>query len=433
MNPLYNAGIALYRGAARLAACKSTKAEHMLRGQAETWTRLESFRHVMAPEGFDVWIHAASLGEFEQGRPVIDALLTANPDIRILLTFFSPSGYEVRHNFDPRVAVVYLPFDTASAASRFLDLAKPKCAIFVKYEFWGNYLTGLRRREIPTYLISAVFRPGQIFFKPWGGMFREMLRCFTHIFVQDEASRKLLSEIGIDKVTVAGDTRFDRVSKIRDKGAPVAEIELFKSAVPDAFTLIAGSSWAADENIYFPILKEMSGIRAVIAPHEFDAQRLADMAKHLGNEETMLMSDFKRIFDKSPEEALSAAKNLRFLIVDCFGLLNRIYRYGDAAYIGGGFGAGIHNINEAAVFGIPVIFGPNNRKFIEAREIQHTGGGFCVNSTEDVRDIIRRLVGDFDFRRQSGIAAKQYIASKTGATPLIMKEVFNIDTNKAKQ
>ena len=432
MNPLYNAGIALYKSAAHITAIRSTKVRHMLKGQAETMDRLQAFRRTLAPEGFDVWIHAASLGEFEQGRPVIDALLTEHPETKILLTFFSPSGYEVRCDYDPRIAVVYLPFDKPSNVERFLDIAEPKLAIFVKYEFWGNYLTGLQRRSIPIYLISSIFRPGQIFFRPWGGMFRNILGCFSHIFVQEDASRRLLEGIGITNVTVAGDTRFDRVSTIRDNGRLIPEIETFKDGAPGTFTLIAGSSWPKDEDIYIPILKANTGMRAIIAPHEFDAHRLAELRRRLGSNCTMLLSDFKRLFDKSPAEAHKVASKLRYLIIDCFGLLSRLYRYGDAAYIGGGFGAGIHNINEDAVFGIPVIFGPNNKKFIEARELQECGGGFCIDGSKSTENVFRRMTDDMTFTRNSGKAAKDYIASKIGATSIIMRDIFKIDTNKAK-
>lgn len=423
MNPLYNAGINLYRIGARLAAMKSRKVRHMLAGQGETLKRLAAFRADMAPDGFDLWVHAASLGEFEQGRPLIEGILASDPAAKILLTFFSPSGYEVRCDFDPRVAVVYLPFDTPSLVSGFLDAAQPRMAVFVKYEFWGNYLSELKRRGIPTYIISAIFRPSQLFFKPWGGMFRRMLGCFTHIYVQNEASRQLLEGIGVTNVTVAGDTRFDRVTTIRDKGRDIPEIELFKRAVSDSFTLVAGSSWGADEDMYIDTLRQLPDVRAIIAPHEFDKDRLAAMRRRLGSDSTMLFSDFRRIYALSPAEAAKTAAKLKYLIIDSFGLLSSIYRYADAAYIGGGFGAGIHNINEAAVYGIPVIFGPNNKKFVEAQELQACGGGFEVKSKADVDAIIRRITSDSDFRHKVGHAAGEYIASKVGATPIILKDL----------
>ncbi len=429
MNPLYNAGIVLYRCAARVAALKSTKVRHMLSGQNETLKRLETFRRELAPDGFDLWIHAASLGEFEQGRPVIEALLEKRPDAKVLLTFFSPSGYEVRCGYDPRVAVVYLPFDTPSLVSAFLDAANPRTAIFVKYEFWGNYLTQLHRRNIPVYLISSIFRPGQIFFRPWGGTFRDILRNFTHIFVQEEGSRKLLEGIGITDVTVAGDTRFDRVSTIRRNGHRIPPVEIFCDSRPGSPVLVVGSSWEKDEDVYVDELRRRPDIRAIIAPHEFDKNRLAAMRRRLGSDETMLLSDFMRVNAKSPEDAAKVAAKLRYLIVDSFGMLSSLYRYADAAYVGGGFGVGIHNINEAAVYGIPVAFGPNNGKFVEARELCACGGGVCITSCVDMAVFLDKILNDKKFIAGAGKAAGNYIASKVGATSIVMRSIFNIETN----
>lgn len=426
MNPAYNAAIACYRGAARMAALGSKKVRHMLHGQRETFDRLSNFRSKMAPEGFDVWFHAASLGEFEQARPLIEALLEHRPGTKILLSFFSPSGYEVRCNYDPRVAVVYMPFDRPALVKRFLDLAAPHMAIFVKYEFWGNYLEELRRRAVPTYIISAIFRPEQRFFRSWGCMFRRMLTAFTHMYVQDERSRKLLEGIGVTDVTVAGDTRFDRVTTIRLKGRDIPEIECFKSAAPARATIVFGSSWEEDEKRYMPWLAAHKDIRAVIAPHEFDKDRLAAMRRRLGSDCTMLLSDFRRIYEKSPQGAAKVAAHLRFIIVDCFGLLSSLYRYADFAYIGGGFGKSIHNINEAAVYGIPVVFGPTHGKFKEAGDLIACGGGFSADSPEAIARIFDRLTDGSDERAKAGHAADSYISSQVGASAIIMKDIFNI-------
>lgn len=423
MNLIYNSGIHLYGAAARVAALGSAKVSRMLKGQADTMERLAAFRRSLAPDGFDYWIHAASLGEFEQGRPLIEEILAKKPEAKILLTFFSPSGYEVRSNFDPRVAVVYLPFDTPKRVKEFLDKACPKMVIFVKYEFWGNYLAELRRRQIPTYIISAIFRPGQIFFKPWGGMFRRMLGCFTHIFVQDERSKELLAGIGVDNVTVAGDTRFDRVTAVRAIGHNIPAVEVFKAAHPQSLMLVVGSSWERDEDVYADVLKSHKNVCAVIAPHEFDKERLAAMSRRLGSDETMLMSDFSRLLEENPERAAQIAKDIRFLIVDSFGLLSSIYRYADMAYVGGGFGVGIHNINEAAVYGIPVIFGPNYRRFNEAVELIALGGAFTVGDTDTFADTFAKLIDDKDFREASGRKSASYIASKVGATDKIMEKI----------
>ena len=424
MNPLYNAGIRLYSSAAHVAALGSAKVRHMLHGQAETIARLKSFRRQLAPGGFDLWLHAASLGEFEQGRPIIDAVLAAKPDTKILLSFFSPSGYEVRCNYDPRVAVVYMPFDLPGNVGKFLDIADPKMAIFIKYEFWGNYLGELKRRGIPTYIVSAIFRPSQMFFKPWGGMFRKMLACFEHIYVQDGQSRSLLAGIGVDNVTVAGDTRFDRVTAVREKRRDIPEVEIFKAAHPGAFTMVFGSSWEKDEDVYVPDLTQRENVCAIIAPHEFDKDRLSAMRRRLGSDRTMLFSDFARLAKESPGAAAKAAAGLRYLIVDCYGLLSSLYRYADAAYVGGGFGVGIHNINEAAVYGIPVVFGPNFAKFNEAVELTALEGAFSIDNTVGFAAILDRIIGDKDFRAATGQKAADYIASKVGATPIIMKSIF---------
>ena len=427
MNVAYNAAIRLYRAAARVAALGSPKVRHMLQGQAETLARLERFRKKSAPGGFDVWFHAASLGEFEQARPLIDALLSRSPSTKILLSFFSPSGYEVRCDYDPRVAVVYMPFDTPANVRAFLDSAAPKMAIFVKYEFWGNYLGELAKRGIDTYIISAIFRPSQAFFKPWGGMFRQMLGHFRHLYVQDEKSRSLLAGIGVDNVTVAGDTRFDRVTAIRLKGRDIPEIECFKAAHPEAFTIVVGSSWQRDEDVYIPWLKENTGCRAIIAPHEFDKDRLSVLRRKLGTDETMLYSDFERLYKASPEGAGIVAKKLRFLVIDCFGMLSSIYRYADVAYVGGGFGVGIHNINEAAVYGIPVIFGPKHQKFKEAGDLIACGGAFSVSNAKELYARLSVLATDAEARKRAGEASDAYISSQIGATAKIMKDIFDID------
>ncbi len=427
MNKAYNAAIKLYRSAAYFAAIGSPKVRHMLHGQAETLGRLKAFRAEKAPGGFDVWFHAASLGEFEQARPMIDALLATRKEYKILLSFFSPSGYEVRCDYDPRVAVVYMPFDTADNVKAFLDAAAPRMAIFVKYEFWGNYLHQLAERGIETYIISSIFRPGQIFFRPWGGLFREMLRSFTHLYVQDERSRRLLAEIGVENVTIAGDTRFDRVTTIRDKGRNIPQIETFKAADPGAPLMVVGSSWERDEDVYIPWLHRHPDCRAVIAPHEFDKNRLSVLRRRLGSDKTMLYSDFCRIYDASPEGALKVASQLSYIIMDCFGLLSSLYRYAAFAYVGGGFGKSIHNINEAAVYGIPVVFGPRHSKFNEAASLIDCGGAFSVASAAETDTVLTRLLSDADARFAAGRAADAYIKANVGATAKIMKDIFNIN------
>lgn len=418
MNSVYNAGIGLYMGAARLAAMGSDKVRHMLDGQKETFGRLRQYRSTLAPDGFDVWFHAASLGEFEQARPIIDSLLQRFPDKTILVSFFSPSGYRVRHNYHPKVAVVYLPFDLPHLVKRFIDEASPRMAIFVKYEFWGNYLSELHRRGIPTYIISAIFRPSQRFFKKWGGMFRSILGYYNHLFVQDDNSKQLLASAGIYRVTVAGDTRFDRVTAIRDGRKPVPEIEQFLENSP--FTLVVGSSWERDENIYIPWLKANPDVRAIIAPHEFDGKRLEDLRRKLGTDRTLLLSELRA----AAAEGRRVSESARYVIIDGFGLLSSLYAYADTAYVGGGFGAGIHNINEAAVYGIPVLFGPRHGKFIEARDLIQCGGSFSIDSRNALATTLDTLRHDTDRRLKAGEAAHKYIASHIGASDIIMAALF---------
>lgn len=417
MNPLYNAGIAAYAGAVGLAARFCSKPGRMIQGQKK------SLFNIMCNAPYDLWVHAASLGEYEQGRPVIEDFLRRRPKGKVLLTFFSPSGYEVAvRKADPRLTIAYLPFDTAANAEALVTSARPKAAIFVKYEFWGNYLESLKRHDIPVYLISAVFRREQIFFKPWGGMFRGILGSFSRIFVQDNASSELLASIGCKNVEVAGDTRFDRVAAIRRAAMPLPAVDIFCNAVPDALTLVAGSSWEADENIYFEPLKAMSGVRAIIAPHEFDEQRLAAMSARLDG--ALRYTEFAALAEREPEEAARRAAEARYLIIDCFGLLSSLYRYADFAYVGGGFGAGIHNVNEAAVYGIPVMFGPRFGKFLEARDLIRSGAAVSVRSRKEVAEHWQRLSTDDEYRRGMGISSDTYICSKTGATERICKTIF---------
>lgn len=423
MNLLYNFGIHLFSIGARIASQKSKKVKKMLAGQKETISILNERRKDVAPEGFDVWFHAASLGEFEQARPVIERIRKQFPEKKLLLSFFSPSGYEVRNNYDKVDCVVYLPFDTPRKVKRFLNAASPKMAIFAKYEFWGNYLEKLHKANIPTYIISAIFRPKQRFFKKWGGMFRKMLKCYNHLYVQDDGSRKLLENIGIDNITVAGDTRFDRVTDILATAKSIPVIDAFVKN--SQFTLIAGSSWPEDEDIYIPWLKSHPEVKAIIAPHEFDNDRLTALKNRLGASKTCMLSELqnKELKDNVPE-------NIRYLIIDCFGLLSSLYRYGNVAVIGGGFGAGIHNLNEAAVYGIPVVFGPNHKKFKEAGELIARGGGFTFSSEPEFNATMNIFLGDPHALSNAGKAAGQYIKDSVGASDIIFKDLFESERTR---
>ncbi len=414
MNPLYNAGIALFGGVLKLASKRSAKISEMLRGQRLTLDTLGEIRREKAPDGFDVWFHAASLGEFEQGRPMIERLRREQPQLKILLSFFSPSGYRVRRDYAGADAVVYLPLDTPSNVRAFLDAAAPHKAFFIKYEFWGNYLWELRRRDIPTYIISAIFRPGQRFFRPAGGMWRRMLGCFDHLYVQDEASRRLLAGIGIDRVSVAGDTRFDRVTDIMNthKPLPAAVTELAEN---QPFTLVCGSTWPPDEDLIIPWFKKYKQTRLILAPHEFDRPRIARLLERLG-------SDARSLSSLRADEPLPAG--CRALVIDSFGLLSSLYSVADTAYVGGGFGTGIHNINEAAVYGVPVVFGPKYQKFREAFDLIATGGAFSVADKAGFDTVMDRLLDDPAAREAAGEAAAGYIARSIGATDIIFNDIF---------
>ena len=407
MNPLYNLGISLYSAAVGIAALKNEKARLMKAGQAQTFDIL---REKVDRSAAYVWIHVSSLGEFEQGRPLIEMIKKANPKQRILLTFFSPSGYEVRKNYDLADVVCYLPFDKPSLVRRFLDSVKVEKAIFVKYEFWGNYLYELKRRGIPTYIISAIFRPTQAFFKPYGAMFRRMLACYDTLFVQDEASRRLLSGIGVDNVVVAGDTRFDRVTDILEDHTDLPVVE---SLSRGAFTLFAGSSWQPDEEFLIPFFNAHPEMKMVIAPHEISEDRIAGIMSRLGRPAV-------RYTQTTPEEAAAAD----CLIIDCYGILSKSYRFATVAYVGGGFGVGIHNINEAAVYGIPVVFGPKYGKFKEACDLIALEGAFSVNDADEYNLVMTRLLADGEYLKKHGEIAGRYINDNLGATRRIFEQIF---------
>lgn len=407
MTPFYDFAIHLYSLGVKIASLRHEKARKIINGQAVTMQRLKK---ELSPEGGYIWIHAASLGEFEQGRPLIEMIRRNHPDAKILLTFFSPSGYEVRHNFPLVDAVVYLPFDTKKNVRQFLDTVKPRMAIFVKYEFWGNYLNELKLRGIPTYIISAIFRKSQPFFKPWGGEFRKMLTYFTHIYVQDEGSRELLAGIGFKNVTVAGDTRFDRVTDIMES---CVEIPQAAALTRDAsLTIVAGSTWPPDESYLLPCFNAHPGMKLIIAPHEVNEERIAAI-------ESQLNRPSCRLSTATPEEAAKCD----CIIVDCYGKLSSAYRYGNIAYIGGGFGVGIHNLNEAAVYDIPVIFGPHYHKFKEARDLIKCKGGFSFSNKEEFDAIIEPIVNDKKLREQYGKNAGNYIKENLGATRIIYADI----------
>lgn len=403
---MYNIAIYVYLLGVAVASLFDRKVRTMWRGERETFDRL---RREVDPDARYVWFHAASLGEFEQGRPLMERLRAEHPEYKILLTFFSPSGYEVRKNYEGADIICYLPLDTRSNAIRFLRLVRPVTAFFIKYEFWYNYLHILKHRNIPVYSVSSIFRPDQIFFRSYGRGYARVLRCFTHFYVQNEVSRQLLGQIGISDVTVVGDTRFDRVLCIRKQAKALPVVEAFGEG---AKVFVAGSSWPPDEDVFIRFFNEHKDWKMIIAPHVTSEDNIKRIAAKVGCETV-------RYSEATPETARRAG----CIIIDCYGLLSSIYGYGDVAYVGGGFGVGIHNVLEAAVWGMPVIFGPNNGNFIEAQGLKKAGGGFDISSYSDFDGVMGRLMTDGTALKQAGEAAGKFVASCTGATEKILGDV----------
>ena len=407
---MYELFIILYNIGVWVASFFSKKVRAMWKGEHRTFRVL---REKIDPNAMYIWFHAASLGEFEQGRPIMEAIRREHPGYKILLTFFSPSGYEVRKNYDGAHVVVYLPIDTKRNARRFLRLTNPVMAFFIKYEFWSNYLHMLKERHVPTFSVSSIFRPNQIFFRAYGKGYGKVLDCFTHFFVQNEESRDLLKSIGIDCVSVTGDTRFDRVLQIRDAGKslPIVENFIGGTAEDRPHVFIAGSSWPPDEDIFIRYFNEHRDWKLIIAPHVIGDDHMKQI---LGKLERKTV----RYTEATTENVVGA----ECLIIDCFGLLSSIYRYADVTYVGGGFGVGIHNVLEAAVWGKPVIFGPNNKNFQEAQGLLKAGGGFEITSYDDFVGVMRKLADDKALE-QSRERAGGFVESLAGATRQIMKEV----------
>lgn len=407
---MYELFIILYNIGVWVASFFSKKVRTMWKGEHRTFRVL---REKIDPNAMYIWFHAASLGEFEQGRPIMEAIRREHPGYKILLTFFSPSGYEVRKNYDGADVVVYLPIDTKRNARRFLRLTNPVMAFFIKYEFWSNYLHMLKERHVPTFSVSSIFRPNQIFFRAYGKGYGKVLDCFTHFFVQNEESRDLLKSIGIDCVSVTGDTRFDRVLQIRDAGKSLPIVENFVGGTAEErpHVFIAGSSWPPDEYIFIRYFNEHRDWKLIIAPHVIGDDHMKQI---LGKLERKTV----RYTEATTENVVGA----ECLIIDCFGLLSSIYRYADVTYVGGGFGVGIHNVLEAAVWGKPVIFGPNNKNFQEAQGLLKAGGGFEITSYDDFVGVMRKLADDKALE-QSRERAGGFVESLAGATRQIMKEV----------
>lgn len=413
---MYSLGIYLYALLVRLvAALGHRKARAMVRGQRDTWRIL---REKIDPTARYVWFHAASLGEFEQGLPLIERLRREQPSRKILLTFFSPSGYEVRKDYKGADVVCYLPFDSPTAARRFIKWARPEMAFFIKYEFWRNYIDVLSKKSIPIYSVSSIFRPGQIFFHWYGRKYARCLRRITHFFVQNERSVELLHTIGVqDNVTIVGDTRFDRVIDIRNNTRPLPLVEQFTRAKEDSnaapFVLVAGSSWQPDEDILLDYVNRHPDLRLVIAPHVVNDAHIQEIEQKLTTPAL-----------RYSQATLENVDDYRVLIIDGYGLLSSIYRYATVAYVGGGFGVGIHNVPEAAVYGIPVIIGPNHQRFAEAVALIANGGCKSIENAEDFSVIMDDFLENPAHIAQAGSAAGRYINQNAGATPVIYQHVF---------
>lgn len=417
---IYNIVIYFVLWGIAIASLFNEKVRKMWRGEREAFKIL---KQKVDPNAKYIWFHAASLGEFEQGRPLMERIRKDYPQYKILLTFYSPSGYEVRKNYEGADIICYMPVDTRLNAIRFLRLVRPVMAFFIKYEFWSNFLHILKHRNIPTYSVSSIFREDQVFFKWYGRSYAGVLKCFTRFFVQNEESKRLLEGIGFTAVDVVGDTRFDRVLQIKEAAKQLPICEAFRTGVAssqsadvphhDFKVFVAGSSWPPDENIFIPFFNEHKDWRLLIAPHVIAEEHLKLILSLIKGKKVV------RYTQTTPEEAAEAD----VLIIDCFGLLSSMYNYGDVAYIGGGFGVGIHNTLEAAVWNMPVIFGPNNKKFQEAQGLLKSGGGFEINTYEDFSGLMSSLMNDEAFLKQAGDKAGAFVAHLAGATDKVLASV----------
>lgn len=396
---LYLLGVAIY-------SLFDEKVRKMWRGEREAFSVLKS---QVDPDAKYVWFHAASLGEFEQGRPLMELLRQRHPEYKILLTFFSPSGYEVRKNYQGADIICYLPLDTRVNAIRFLRLVRPVMAFFIKYEFWYNYLHILRHRKVPVYSVSSIFRSDQVFFRWYGREYAHVLRCVTHFFVQNEESKRLLEDLGLKDVMVVGDTRFDRVLQIKEAAKQLPIAEAFSRGHK---VFVAGSSWPPDEDVFIEYFNEHRDWRLIIAPHVIGEDHLRQILSKLKMSSVLYTQT-------TPEEASKAD----CLIINCFGLLSSIYQYGQVAYVGGGFGVGIHNVLEAAVWGMPVIFGPNNKNFQEAQGLLAAGGGFEIATDDNFAQLMDRLSSDSKFLEESSTVASTFVQGQVGATEKVLGEV----------
>lgn len=407
MQTLYSTLIRLYFFAILIASPFNQKASKWINGR-----RKQKLQKANSGNRRRIWIHCASLGEFEQGRPIIETIKSLRPDSYIILTFFSPSGYEIRKNYPLADEILYLPPDTPRKAKQFIETIKPDLAIFIKYEFWFNYLKCLIDKEIPFMFVSAIFRSSQHFFKWYGGWFRSFLSKSTRIFVQDQSSLELLEKLGLSNAVKAGDTRFDRVYANSGNARLFPAIDDFKGR---SGLVIGGSTWPMDEELMISLINDCrDNVKFIIAPHEVDKPRI------------------QSLLSKIPDQAILYSEidnhnlaDYKVVIIDGIGILSHLYQYADIAIIGGGFGKGIHNILEAATFGVPVIFGPNYQKFREARDLVALKGGFTVSDIKEFSQIATNLLTNLKFRKDCGETSRNYVLQNTGATEIVMNSISN--------
>uniref|UniRef100_UPI003217CFCE 3-deoxy-D-manno-octulosonic acid transferase n=1 Tax=uncultured Draconibacterium sp. TaxID=1573823 RepID=UPI003217CFCE len=415
----YNLGIFLYNCFIRVAALFNEKAKFMITGRKNWTTKLQS---EIDNDARYLWFHCASLGEFEQGRPVIEETKKQHPNYKIILSFFSPSGYEIRKNYEGADVVCYLPMDTKRNAQTFINIVKPEKVFFVKYEFWYHFITELESRQIPLFIISAIFRENQQFFKntPWGKWYRKILLSFEHFFIQNEKSGELLTNIGVRNFTISGDTRFDRVASIARSAKKFDIVEKFKG---NSTVVIAGSTWKPDEELlaeFINNLEDNNNVKFIIAPHEVSSSNINRIHQML----------------KKPAISFSQIQNhdiqtYQVLIIDSIGILSSLYQYGNLAYIGGGFGVGIHNILEAATFALPILFGPNYKKFKEAVDLAEAKGAFPIHNFNELNDALNLLLHQEEELKKASETSKMYVEKNVGSTTLITKKVFNTHSNLA--
>lgn len=403
---MYNIAIYLYLTGVAISSLFDKKVKKMWQGERQT---VDTLRREVDPTAKYIWFHAASLGEFEQGRPIIERIKAKHPEYKILLTFFSPSGYEVRKDYKQADIVCYLPLDTIRNARRFLRAVRPVMAFFIKYEFWYNMIRACHKRGIKVYSVSSIFRSNKVFFRWYGSGYSRVLNLIDHFFVQDEESARLLATKGIrDNVTIVGDTRFDRVLDICRRAKELPLVEKFVSNADRV--LVVGSSWQPDESLIIPYFNQHPQLKVILAPHVISDDRISQITEKL-----------KRPYVLYTEAQESTVADADCLIVNCYGLLSSIYRYGHVAYVGGGFGVGIHNVPEAAVHGVPVLIGPNNKGFREAQDLLRMGGCFEITGATLFNAVMDRLIENDQLRQTRGAIAHKYVASNAGATDMIFR------------